>query len=263
MLTLCAGMNHCFLMKDKATALVLWTALICFQKRALIANLLFYVCLPVCLCPFFLSFLPSFFFSLLSSFFVTKVATWKEMQVRQPWYGKLFCFSKKTRPLQKFLDFIALPFGRAIWLIPRPGTEPELQQWKPRILTTAAAAKSLQSCPTLCDPIDGSPRGSPIPGILQARTLEWVAISFSNAWNWKLKVKSLSGVWLLATPLTAAHQAPLSMGFSRQEYWSGVPLPSPILTTRELLSLHFNTTSPIDVFTYLLLVSNFMTQHFL
>ena len=138
MLTLCAGMNHCFLMKDKATALVLWTALICFQKRALIANLLFYVCLPVCLCPFFLSFLPSFFFSLLSSFFVTKVATWKEMQVRQPWYGKLFCFSKKTRPLQKFLDFIALLFGRAIWLIPRPGTEPELQQWKPRILTTAA-----------------------------------------------------------------------------------------------------------------------------
>jgi len=91
----------------------------------------------------------------------------------------------------------------------------------------AAAAKSLQSCPTLCDPIDGSPPGSPIPGILQARTLEWVAISFSNAWKWKVKVKSLSHVWLLATPWPAAHQAPLSMGFSRQEYWSGVPLPSP------------------------------------
>ena len=92
----------------------------------------------------------------------------------------------------------------------------------------AAAAKSLQSCPTLCDPMDGSPPGSPIPGILQARTLEWVAISFSNAGKWKVKVKSLSHVRLLATPWTATHQAPLSMGFSRQEYWSGVPLPSPI-----------------------------------
>ena len=90
----------------------------------------------------------------------------------------------------------------------------------------AAAAKSLQSCPTLCDPIDGSPRGSPIPGILQARTLEWIAISFSNAWKWKVKLKSLSGVQLLATPWTAAHQAPPSTGFSRQECWSGVPLPS-------------------------------------
>ena len=90
----------------------------------------------------------------------------------------------------------------------------------------AAAAKSLQSCPTLCDPIDGSPSGSPVPGILQARTLEWVAISFSNAWKWQVKVKSLSPVWLLATPWTAAYQAPPSMGFSRQEYWSGVPLPS-------------------------------------
>ena len=89
------------------------------------------------------------------------------------------------------------------------------------------AAKSLQSCPTLCDPIDGSPPGSPVPGILQARTLEWVAISFCNAWKWKVKVKSLSRVWLVATPWTAAHQAPLSLGFSRQEYWSGVPLPSP------------------------------------
>ena len=83
----------------------------------------------------------------------------------------------------------------------------------------AATAKSLQSCPTLCDPIDGSPPGSPVPGILQARTLEWVAISFSNAWNWKVKVKSLSRVRLLATPWTAAYQAPPSMGFSRQEYW--------------------------------------------
>ena len=91
----------------------------------------------------------------------------------------------------------------------------------------AAAAKSLQSCPTLCDPIDGSPPGSPVPGILQARTLEWVAISFSNAWKWKVNVKSLSCVRLLATPQTTAYQAPPSMGFSRQEYWSELPLPSP------------------------------------
>ena len=89
-----------------------------------------------------------------------------------------------------------------------------------------AAAKSLQSCPTLCDPTDGSPPGSPVPGILQARTLEWVAISFSNAWKWKVKVKLLSCVQLFATPWTAAHQAPPPKGFSRQEYWSGVPLPS-------------------------------------
>ena len=89
-----------------------------------------------------------------------------------------------------------------------------------------AAVKLLQSWPTLCDPIDGSPPGFPVPGTLQARTLEWVAISFSNAWKWKVKVKSLSRVWLLATPWTAAYQAPPSIGFSRQEYWSGVPLPS-------------------------------------
>ena len=91
----------------------------------------------------------------------------------------------------------------------------------------AAGAKSLQSCPTLCDPIDGSPPGSPVPGILQARPPEWVATSFSNAWKWKVKVKSLSHVWLFTSPWTAAYQAPPSMGFSRQEYWSGVPLPSP------------------------------------
>ena len=92
---------------------------------------------------------------------------------------------------------------------------------------TCCSAKSLQSCPTLCDPIDGSPPGSAIPGILQARTLEWVAISFSNAWKRKLKVKSLSRVWLSTTPWTAAFQAPPSMESSRQEYWSGLPLPSP------------------------------------
>ena len=90
----------------------------------------------------------------------------------------------------------------------------------------AAAAKSLQSCATLCDPIDGSPPGSPVPGILQERTLEWVAISFSSAWKWKVKVKPLSRVWFPATPWIAVYQAPPSMGFSRQEYWSGVLLPS-------------------------------------
>ena len=95
------------------------------------------------------------------------------------------------------------------------------------LVHAAAAAKSLQSCPTLCDPTDGSPPGSPVPGIFQARTLEWVVISFSSAWKWKVKVKSLSHVRLLATPWTAAYQAPPSMGFSRQEYWSGEPLPSP------------------------------------
>ena len=89
----------------------------------------------------------------------------------------------------------------------------------------AAAAKLLQSCPTPCDPMDWSPPGSPVPGILQARTLEWIAISFSNTWKGKVKVKLC---WLLTTPWTAAHQTPLSMGFSRQEYWSGLLLPSPL-----------------------------------
>ena len=88
----------------------------------------------------------------------------------------------------------------------------------------AAAANSLQSCPTLCDPIDSSSPGSPVPRILQARTLEWVAVSFSKAWKWKVKVKSLSCIQLCVTPCTAAYQAPRSMGFSRQECWSGLPL---------------------------------------
>ena len=99
--------------------------------------------------------------------------------------------------------------------------------------SAAAAAKLLLLWLTLCDPRDGSPPGSPVPGILQARTLEWVAISFSNAWKRKVKVKSLSHVRLFVTPWTAAHQAPPSMGFSRQEYWSGVPSPSPSLEVRD------------------------------
>jgi len=94
---------------------------------------------------------------------------------------------------------------------------------------------------SLCDPIDSSPPGSPVPGILQARTLEWVAIFFSNAWKWKVKVKLLSHVWLLVTPWTAAYQAPPSMGFSRQECWSGVPLPSFMIVTH--VNFYFITAS--------------------
>ena len=111
-----------------------------------------------------------------------------------------------------------------------------------------AAATLLQSCPTLCDPRDGSPPGSPVPGILQARTLEWVAISFSNAWKWKVKVKSLSRVRLLATSWTAAHQAPPSMGFSRQEHWSGMPVPYCLLLGNALHCVrgcHFSFSSGI------------------
>ena len=95
------------------------------------------------------------------------------------------------------------------------------------LLTESTAPKSLQSYLTLCDPIDSSPPGSAVPGILQARTQEWVVISFFNAWKWKGKAKPLSHVWLLATLRTAAYQVLPSMGFSRQEYWGGVPLPSP------------------------------------
>ena len=115
------------------------------------------------------------------------------------------------------------------------------------LVPAAAAAKLLQSCPTLCNPIDGSPPGSPVPGILQARTLEWVAISFSNAWKWKVKVKLLSRVQPSATPWTAAYQAPPSMGFSRQESWSGVPLPSPLLVPRrdEFLG-HFQLSTRVE-----------------
>ena len=104
----------------------------------------------------------------------------------------------------------------------------------------AAAAKSFQSHPTLCDPIDGSPPGSPVPGILQARTLEWIAISFSNAWKWKVKVKSLSHVRPSAIPWTAAHMVPLSVGFSRQEYRSGVPLLSLISLSKQIQKIEEN-----------------------
>ena len=123
--------------------------------------------------------------------------------------------------------------------------------------SVAAAAKSLQLCPTLCDPVDSSPPGSPVPGILQAGTLEWVASSFSNAWKWKVKVKSLSRARLLATPWTAAYQAPPSMGFSRRRYWSGVPLPSPSVSVRSLPFLSF--IEPIFAWN-VPLVSNFLEE---
>ena len=113
------------------------------------------------------------------------------------------------------------------WLYPWPQNQ-KMHAYVSSSVKWAAAAKLLQLCLTLCNPIDGSPPGSPVPGILQARTLEWVAIAFSNAWKWKVKVKSLSRVRLFTTPWTAAYQAPPPMGFSRQEYWSGLPLPSPV-----------------------------------
>ena len=116
----------------------------------------------------------------------------------------------------RILEWVAVSSSRVIF--PTQGSNPGLPHCRQILNHLSHFAKSLQSCPTLCDPIDGSPPGSPIPGILQAKTLEWVAISFSRAWKWKMKVKSLSRVWLLATPWTAAHQAPPSMGFSRQEY---------------------------------------------
>ena len=111
----------------------------------------------------------------------------------------------------------------------------------------AAATNTLQSCPTLCDSIDGSPPGSPIPGILQARILEWVAISFSNAGKWKVKVKLLSRVRLLATPQTAAYQAPPSMGFSRQEYWSDVKALTRQTFVGKVMSLLLNMLSRLVI----------------
>ena len=118
-----------------------------------------------------------------------------------PLQGGRLLAAQKEREHLKFTPMVYKLF----WLC-----DPSLKFW------AAAAAKSLQSCPTLCDPTDGSPPGSPVPGILQARRLEWVAISFSNAWKWKVKVKLLIRVRLLATPWTAAYQAPPSMGFSRR-----------------------------------------------
>ena len=98
------------------------------------------------------------------------------------------------------------------------------------IVIKVSATKLLQSPLTLYNPIDGSPPGSPIPGILQARILEWVSISFSSAWPWKVKVKLLSHVRLVVNSWAAAYQAPPSIGFFRQEYWSGLPFASWVQT---------------------------------
>ena len=114
----------------------------------------------------------------------------------------------------------------------------------------AAAAKSHQLCLTPCDPLDGSPPGPPVPGILQARILEWVVISFSNAWKWNAKGKLLSRVRFFATAWTVAHQAPPSMGFSREGYWSGVPLPSQLHLSLDLIcfSLMTDGVEPLACF---------------
>ena len=137
-----------------------------------------------------------------------------------------------THPLfnlfEMFSSLILWPDLQSLLLFYLSNLDSKIQHFN-YFCTATAAATSLQSCPTLCNPIDGSPPGSAVPGILQARTLEWVAIAFFNAWKWKVKVKSLSCVRLFVTPWTAAHQPPPSMGFSRQEYWSGVPLPSPYI----------------------------------
>ena len=132
-------------------------------------------------------------------------------------------------------------------ILSKKGNAKECPNYHAIAFISHAAAKSLQSCLTLCDPIDGSPLDSPVPGILQVRTLEWVAISSSNAWKSKAKVKSLRRVRLLATPWTAAHQAPPSMGFSRQEYWSGVPLPSPNCHLDPCLSVRMLYCCPVLV----------------
>ena len=146
------------------------------------------------------------------------------MMDRKAWHAAVYGITKSWTWLSDWteLNWIFNRSDRMGWWLCRT----RWRRWRYQG-DSAAAAKLLQSCPTLCNPIDGSPPGSSVPGILQATILEWVAISSSNAWKWKVKVKSLSRVRLVATSRTAAHQAPPSMGFSRQEYWSGVPLPSP------------------------------------
>ena len=143
------------------------------------------------------------------------------------------------------LDILLFVFRTSLLIFKNRPHQIQLSPPKTQIST----AMLLQSCPTLCDPMDGSPPGFPIPGILQARTLEWVAISFSNAWKWKAKVNSLSCISLLAIPWTAAYQAPPSMGFSRQESWSGVCGDSGICVNRQI-----TTTNPRWFFTAVFLI---------
>ena len=147
--------------------------------------------------------------------------SWRKSSLNIHW--KDWCWSSNT--LATWCEELTHWKRPWCWERWRVGVEGDDKRWDGWM---ACYAKSLQSCPTLCDPRDGSSPGSAIPGILQARILEWVAISFSNAWKWK--VKSLSRVQLLATPWTTAYQAPPPMGFVRQECWSGVPLPSPWMT---------------------------------
>ena len=134
------------------------------------------------------------------------------------------------RRIHMHVDTCHMQHSKNSWNALSPSVDSRLKTFTVSISTSTAAAKSSQSCPTLCNPIDGSPQGSAIPGILQARTLEWVAISFSNAWKWKVKVKSLSCLTQRPHGLQPTRLLSLSMGFSRQEYWSGVPSPFPICT---------------------------------
>ena len=139
---------------------------------------------------------------------------WNSVCIKQPLRHQCSCIWKVTRKLIAKsgcrLSCYVVTIG-----VCGAGTLLCSRVWNNRngMCVCSAAAKSLQSCPTLWDPIEGSPPGSPVPGILQARTLEWVAISIFNTWKWKVKVKSLSRVRLLVTPWTAAHQAPPSTDF--------------------------------------------------
>ena len=158
----------------------------------------------------------------ISSGFWFKQTNWKTNKKLWDDVGHLHSEHHHQRVTEEFLSYDnGMGFSFFLKSLSLKTTFLKIYRWNHM---TAGAAKLLQSCLTLCNPIDGSPPGSPIPGILQARTLDWVAISFSNAWKWKVKVKSLSCVWLLVTLWTVAYQAPPSMGFSRQEYWSGVPV---------------------------------------
>ena len=144
---------------------------------------------------------------------------WKQWQILFSWALKSLWTVTAAMKLKE-----ACTLEKKLWQ-----TNPDITLKNRNIFSDKGEGESEipQSCLFRSDPMDCSPPGSPVPGILQARTLEWVAVSLSNAWKWKVKVKSLSRVWLLVTPWTAAHQAPPSVGFSRQEYWNGVPLPSP------------------------------------
>ena len=172
--------------------------------------------------------------------------TWPDRPQNEPLDFLLAWFSCK-KPYCFFFSDLPKPPNRLrhyvlkLWLhflrekSSRPGMKSECLPL--RFLLCSAAAKSCQLCPTLCNPTDGRPPGSPVPGIHQARIPEWVAISFSNAWKGKVKVKSLIRVQLFPTSWTASHQGPPSMGFSRQEYCSGVPSPSPLLCSGWLANI--------------------------